>query len=163
MLRHSNFGLIQMEDHLIIIDLFDARGGEIRPHHAQKGRPHVLVQPLVHGEDHVVGVELVAVVELDTLSQVQGPGQQVITGLPVLQEIGMGDVFAIGPGQVFSHLAHLVAGNGPGELGGMRDLVHRRCDAQDTAAGQFRRFGLRAAAFRGAPDKARRHSRGYAE
>ena len=71
------------------IDLF-GHGGEGRE--AGVGGGDGRIHPAREVEDHVVGVEIVAVVPLDALAQMQRPGLQVVGGLPALRQHRMGDV-----------------------------------------------------------------------
>ena len=107
-LGNGDFRLLQVEFNLILIYFFHPRKIHVFSHQSQHGGAHVLVHPLVEREDHVIGCKRIPVVPLDTLSEIQGPGLQIITYHPVFQQIGMGDVFAIGKGEVFGDLASYI-------------------------------------------------------
>ena len=51
-----------------------------------------------------VGNEKVDKMLTDSLAKIQRPGFQIVTDYPVFQQIGMGDVLAIGKGEVFGNL-----------------------------------------------------------
>ena len=61
-------------------------------HHRQVGagaRARGRIEDALHGGDHVVGIENAAVVELDALAQLEGPGLQVVRRGPALGEVGL--------------------------------------------------------------------------
>ncbi len=73
MLRDSDFWPLKMEPHLILVGLLYTRRIKIDSHHAKKRRSHILVKPLVKAEYHIVGRKLIAVIELDSLLEIQCP------------------------------------------------------------------------------------------
>ena len=78
-------GVRHMEDHCVVIR------GLHRLHHADVGVGIGLVailQNAVEGPLHVRGGEGLAVMPGNTLTQVEGPGHQIVRGLPGLRQIG---------------------------------------------------------------------------
>ena len=155
-LGHGELRLLGVEPHGVRVELLDRVGvpqprvflaallvlfKHVALHQTEHGRAGVLVQNMVEVPHHIVGGEVAAVVPLDPLAHVQGPGLEVIRGLPTLQEIRPRDVVVAGLGQVLAHLARDVAGRHPAIRMGVFKIVDSHRDS-DRPAGRHGGPGL---------------------
>jgi hypothetical protein len=74
---------------------------------AKHGADLLVQQPRV-GEDDIVGVEWLAVVELHVRAKVENPGLQILTGFPVRRKIGHHLQLAVLGGQAAEHAISIV-------------------------------------------------------
>jgi hypothetical protein len=156
-LRDLQGGPVQVQTHRVVVDFLHRALGHPLGHdriaavvllagvdllgqggeEADVGRAGVGVEPAGDVVDHIVGVELVAVRPLDALAQIEGPGLEVVRGLPTLRQIGPGDVVRSGLNHVLDDLAGDVGLLGPVEGRRIGHLLDLHAEAQPAAA-----FGL---------------------
>ena len=97
-------GRIEMEFDRLVVDLLGRSLGE----HAREGRERVggilRIGQAVDGRHHVVGRHGLAVVELDSLAQLEGPDGAVLVGLPALRQHRLQPKVGAGIGQELAGL-----------------------------------------------------------
>ena len=76
-LRHGDLARVQVQLDGVVVHLLDAGRLEVA-HQAEHRGADLRVEPLLEVEDHVVGGQLLAVVELDALLEEERPGLQIV-------------------------------------------------------------------------------------
>jgi len=104
------------------------------------------IEPAGNGKDDVVGVEVVAIVPLDPLTEIEGPRRQIVGRLPAFGQVGTGDVVWPGIGQKLAEMPGNIRLFHPVERGGISHLLHWHRTAQH--ATHFRFGILRKGRFR---------------
>ena len=99
-------------------------------HQAEHRRARRRIEAVLDVPDHVIGREVPAVVPFHALTDLQGPGLDVLARFPGLEQIGPGDVVVAGLGQILDHLPRHVALFDPGESVRGDDLLGTHADAQ---------------------------------
>ncbi len=139
---HRDVGRLQVEADGVVIHLLHVLHAAPVGDEPQHGGAHIRIQPLADGEDHVVRGELLSVVEPNALAQVEGPGLDIVAGLPAFQQVGPGDVVRPGEGQVLGHLAHHIGRHHPGHAGRVVDALELHGLAQGAPTLDRGRRGL---------------------
>ena len=84
----------------------------------------------------ILGGEFAAVVPLDSLAHMQGPGLEVVAGFPAFQQIGARNIVRAGLGHISADLAADVAVEYPAVGVRVLDVQHAHLDADGAALGK---------------------------
>ncbi len=128
-------GRVEMEGDGVVVDLLGPTLGQRALEGGERVGGVLRIGQAVDGGDHVVGLHLVAVVELHALADLEGPDRAVLIGLPALgqdrlqPEIGAGDRQELAGLQQHHQPAIVVDGDG---IDGAR---RQRGSGADGAAG----------------------------
>ena len=135
--REAGIGDVEREAHgrrIWRLDLLDHRQVGPRP------RTRRRVEDAVHGGEHVLGVEGLAVVEFDALAQLEGPGLEVLGGRPAHREVGLDGEVAVDASEAVEDEMDVDVLVADGRLRGV-ELVERGADRD--ADGALRERGRR--------------------